>query len=568
MFWYDFALGLIFLSAISALAWFLASYMNWAFHPDTAYARMEEKAMRFLKIRVNDQHWRDYLYALLMLHVIGGLFLFLLLLFQDYLPANPRHFPGLPWHIALHTAASFITNTNLQSYSGEASLSYLCQSLGIGVQQFLSAASGMAVCIAVIRAFQQESMQTIGNFWRDIVRITLLILLPISIVFSLFLIQQGMPQNFNDYVMVQPFTGEASYLLPQGPVASQVAIKMIGSNGGGFFGANAGHPFENPTWMTNWAQLGLILLLPIALIFLLGKMLRQPKQGVSLYAAATILFVINFAVLLHAQWDSPPWMNGLVGSKAPSNSAVYEGQQYNSGVLGSALWSAATTATSNGSSNTAIASQNPLAISVMLLQMHMGEIMYGGVGAGLYTLILFAILSVFIAALMIGRSPEYLSKKIEVFEIKTAVLTLISIPFVIFLSLSFALLYPDTRDLILNPGAAGYTEVLYAFSSAAANNGSSMGGFDMTHWPITVALSLVMIWGRFVPIVGVLAIAGALARKKKLLPSVGTLATDTGTFVFLLCGTIVLLGALTYFPALSLGSVLDYLMLMGYGNVG
>ncbi len=539
--------GFLFIASLSFAAWLFAKYLYQVFADGEWGDRYGKKLTGWLMLPSVEQHWTSYLKSLLVFNAAGVAALLAILFFQDHLPWNPQNFAPMDWNIIIHTAISFITGTNLQAYVPEISLSYFSQSVGLATQHFLSAATGMCGCLIFIRAFARDGVTTIGNFWNDLLRGVFFVLLPISIIAGCIFAAQGMPQNFDAYI------DTGSYSLPQGPVASQSAIKIFGGNGGGFFAANSAHPYENPSLITNYLQLGLILLLPMALIFLLGEMLRKPKEAMVLYAAVTLLFLGNFTVLLFSELY------------AGGSGYVMEGKEQMFGVLGSALWASATTATANGSANMAVASLNPLSIFIMLMQIQLGEVFYGGIGSGFYTLILFALLSVFVAALMIGRSPEYLGKKIEVFEMKATMMALLVYPVLIFTGIGAVMMHPDCKKWILNNGTMGFTEVLYAFSSAAGNNGSAMGGFNMTDPFVSYSLGIVMLLGRFLPMIAVTAIAGHLAAKKRLAPSIATLSTATPTFLFMLCFMILMLGALTYFPALTLGPVADYLALTEKG---
>ncbi|TAH37633.1 MAG: potassium-transporting ATPase subunit A [Alphaproteobacteria bacterium] len=548
MFWYFLILGIIFVFICSVIAWGLAKYMTYVFADDSRPSIVTNKILNSFLISPHEQHWRDYLISLLVFNLFGFIALFAILWFQDLLPWNPRDFGAMNPYLIFHTAASFVTNTNLQAYVPETNLSYFSQSVGLVVQHFLSAATGACVGVALIRGFAREGSITIGNFWSDMVRCVVFILLPVCILTAALFIKQGMPQNLNDYIAAQ------NYLIPQGPVASQTAIKIFGGNGGGFFAANAAHPYENPSLMSNYLQLALILIFPMSFIFLLGNFLKKPQEAMVLYAAVTILFLINFAVVLHGELSSAAWL-----SSGLTENVVYEGKELMPGILGSAMWDVSTTATANGSANMAVASQNSLSIFIMLLQMNLGEVFYGGVGTGFCTLILLALLSVFVGTLMIGRSPEYLSKKIEVFEIKAVMIALLIMPVFLFSGLGLVLLDPDVKTYILNTGPMGFTEIFYAYSSAAANNGSALNGFMMNDSVVLATLGMMMLAGRFLPIVALIIISGHLAAKKKLQPSIATLTTASPTFLFMLCFMIVILGLLTYFPLLTLGPLTDYL---------
>lgn len=548
MFWYFLILGIIFIMTVSVLAWAFAKYLTYIFADEGKPFAAANNILRVLFIPAQEQHWRDYLWSLLVFNAAGFAALFGILWYQELLPWNPQGFAPMNPYLIFHTAASFVTSTNLQAYVPETSLSYFSQSVGLAVQHFLSAATGVCVCLAIIRAFAREGSMTIGNFWNDMLRCVLFVLLPVCVIATALFIKQGMPQNFNDYLDAQ------NYLIPQGPVASQTAIKIFGGNGGGFFVANAAHPYENPSLTSNYVQLALMLIFPMSFIFVIGNFLKKPQEAFTLYAAVTILFLINFATVLHSELSAPGWQ-----AAGLSENYVYEGKEFVPGILGSVLWDVSTTATANGSANMAVSSQNSLSVFIMLLQMNLGEVFYGGVGTGFCTLILLAILSVFVGTLMIGRSPEYLGKKIEVFEIKAVMLALLIMPVFLFGGLGLILLDPDVKTYILNTGPMGFTEIFYAYSSAAANNGSALNGFMMSDSAVLSALGIIMLAGRFLPMVALLVIAGHLAAKKRMQPSIATLTTASPTFLFMLCFMIVILGLLTYFPLLTLGPLADYL---------
>ncbi len=550
MYGMHFIVGMGFLAFVTAIAYLLSRYLAFVFDEKSVVAGMTLSIQRFLRCSNSEQHWLEYAQSLLVFNALGIAALLFILTFQSILPWNPQAFDDVSLIVAWHTAVSFVTNTNLQAYVPENTLSYFSQSFGLVTQHFLSASSGMCVALVLMRAFIKESSQGVGNFYNDMLRCVIFLFLPLATLLAFFLLAQGVPQNWNPYVSIE------GNLLAMGPVASQTAIKILGGNGGGFFSTNAAHPFENPTLLSNYVQIACILILPIASIFLFGRILRRMREAWVLFTAVTIIFVMNFTAVLYTEMQVPPWFPSNV-----TESYVYEGKEYRNGILGSALWSAVTTATSNGSNNVAIASQNPFTIAVMLLQMHLGEMVYGGIGSGFYTLIVFAIISVFMAGLMIGRSAEYLGKKIEHFEIKACILAFLCVPVVIFGGLTVALSYSGISKLTLNPGAMGFSEILYVYSSAAANNGSSLAGFNMVDPVIVFTLSAVMLLGRFLPMICVLALAGRLAGKKRLQATIATLATDNATFVILLLLMILLLGALTYFPVLTLGPLADYFSL-------
>lgn len=496
-------------------------------------------------------NWKKYLGALLIFNVMGLLFLFLVLVTQQWLPLNPEHIEGMNWHTALNTSISYITNTNWQSYSGEVSLSYFSQMVGLTVQNFLSAATGIAVLTALIRGIANKTNEKLGNFWVDMTRITLYILLPLSIILAVLLIGQGVIQNFNSYTEVTTLQGDLQ-MIPQGPTASQIAIKQLGTNGGGFFGANGAHPFENPTPFSNFVQILCILLIPASLTYTYGKMVKSQKQGWAIFAAMFILFCIGLTASLYSE---------LQHSDLWANVSNMEGKETRFGVVGSVLWSTATTAASNGSVNAMHSSLTPLSGLVAMLNMMLGEVIFGGAGAGLYGILMFVFLTVFIAGLMVGRTPEYLGKKIEAFEIKM-VLIVILVPSLVTLLFS-AIASSTTLGLssLSNGGAHGLSEILYAFASAAGNNGSAFAGLEVSTVFYNLLIALGMLIGRFGIIIPILAIAGNLAQKKIIPQTKGTFRTDNLLFVGLLICIIIVVGGLTYFPALSLGPIAEHFLM-------
>ncbi|KGQ11275.1 Potassium-transporting ATPase A chain [Beauveria bassiana D1-5] len=503
--------------------------------------------------------WKRYLMAILAFNVFGLILLFAMLLFQDSLPLNPQHLPGLSWHLALNTAVSFVSNTNWQSYGGESTLSYFSQMVGLTVQNFVSAATGIAVVFALIRGFSRHSTSTLGNAWVDLTRVTLYILLPISLVMALFFISQGSLQNFSAY---QPYTTieGVQHLLPMGPVASQEAIKMLGTNGGGFFNANSSHPFENPTALTNFVQMISIFLIPAALCFAFGEAVGDRRQGRALLWAMTIIFVVCVVVVMWAELQGNPHFTQL----GANSSINMEGKESRFGILNSSLFAVITTAASCGAVNAMHDSFTALGGMVPMWLMQIGEVVFGGVGAGLYGMLLFVLLAVFIAGLMIGRTPEYLGKKIDVPEMKMTSLAILITPALVLLGTALAMMTEAGRSGIANPGIHGFSEVLYAVSSAANNNGSAFAGLS-TNTPFWNMLLAVCMWiGRFGVIIPVMAIAGSLAAKKSQAVSIGTLPTHGPLFIGLLIGTVLLVGALTFIPALALGPVAEHLSLVNF----
>ena len=533
-----------------------------------------------------EQKWQSYALGLLLFNILGVLAVYLLQRTQGGLPLNPQAMVGVSADSAFNTAISFVTNTNWQGYAGESTMSYLTQMLGLAVQNFLSAASGIAVAIALIRGFARKNASTIGNIWADLTRITLYILTPIALVIALLLVGQGVIQNFKPYQEVQTVeavsyqqakldsagnavkdaAGETvmetvtnhSQLLAMGPVASQEAIKMLGTNGGGFFNANSAHPFENPTPLANLLQMLAIFLIPAALCFTFGSMVGDKRQGWTILAAMTILFVIAYGVLVSAE---------LVGNPAFSKMGVdsianLEGKETRFGIVASSLFATITTAASCGAVNAMHASFTPIGGMVPTLLMQLGEVVFGGVGSGLYGMLVFAILTVFIAGLMVGRTPEYLGKKIESFEMKMTALVILVTPLLVLLGTALAVSTTAGRAGIFNPGAHGFSEVLYALSSAANNNGSAFAGLSANTPFYNTLLGIAMWFGRFGIIIPVLAMAGALAAKPRLPVNAGTLPTHGPLFVTLLVGAVLLVGMLNYIPALALGAIVEQLQMV------
>ena len=522
--------------------------------PGTASA--ERLLWRGLGISTQEMDWKQYLLAILTLNLLGLAVLFLMLLGQNLLPLNPQQLPGLSWHLALNTAISFVTNTNWQSYGGETTLSYFSQMAGLTVQNFLSAATGIAVIFALIRAFTRQSMDTLGNAWMDLVRITLWILLPLALLIALLFIQQGALQNLMPY---QPFTSVegVKQLLPMGPVASQEAIKMLGTNGGGFFNANSSHPFENPSALTNMVQMLAIFLIPAALCFAFGDASGDRRQGQMLLWAMSIIFVVCVAVVMSAEVQGNPHLLKF----GTDSSLNMEGKESRFGVLVSSLFAVVTTAASCGAVIAMHDSFTALGGMVPMWLMQIGEVVFGGVGSGLYGMLLFVLLAVFIAGLMIGRTPEYLGKKIDVREMKMTALAILITPTLVLLGTALAMMTETGRSGMLNPGPHGFSEVLYAVSSAANNNGSAFAGLNASTPFWNCLLAFCMFVGRFGVIIPVMAIAGSLVGKKRQPASPGTLPTHGALFVGLLIGTVLLVGALTFIPALALGPVAEHLSL-------
>jgi K+-transporting ATPase ATPase A chain len=511
-----------------------------------------------------EMDWTDYAKALLLFNGLGLIVLFLILLLQGILPLNPRGFPGFPLGLAFNTAVSFVTNTNWQAYSGETTVSYLTQMSGLSVQNFLSAATGMCIAIALIRGFTRHTSQTIGNFWQDMTKSVLYILLPISIIAALLLVSQGVIQNFDPYTnssLLQSFQtpdGQSinDQMLPMGPVASQEAIKEFGTNGGGFFNANSAHPFENPTPLTNFLEILLILLIPFSLTYTFGRFTGNTRQGWALYATIMMLFIIFLGVMYWSEYNGNPLVQ-----KLGVNGSYMEGKEVRFGIGGSVLFAVSTTGTSSGAVNSMHDSLTPIGGMVTMLLILLGEVVPGGVGSGLYTILAFAIIAVFIAGLMIGRTPEYLGKKIEVFEMRMSVLIVLTSGILVLIFVSVALMAYAGISSVLNPGPHGLSEVLYAFASASNNNGSAFAGLNANTLFYNLLTAITMLIGRFVPAVAALAMAGSLSKKKYIPPSIGTLPTHQITFVLWLAVVILIMGALTFFPALSLGPIVEHMIM-------
>lgn len=544
---------------------------------------------------------KRYILSAVIFNAIGFLVLFLMLLLQGILPLNPEHIPGNSWHLAFNTAVSFMTNTNWQAYSGESALSYFSQMMGLTVQNFVSAATGMAVLYAVIRGFTRVKHNGIGNFWVDLTRTVIYILFPIAIAGGILISSQGVVQSFRSYDKVQLLepvaldengeimegavvnkeTGEVTVdgvpveaadivteqVVPLGPAASQIAIKQLGTNGGGFFGLNSTHPFENPTIFSNLIQMLFLLLIPVSLCFTFGRNVKDKRQGTAIFAAMLIMLAAAMAICAVNEHNGTPQLeqDGAVAVDNTDGTAGgnMEGKETRFGIATSVTWATWTTAASNGSVNSMHDSYTPIGGLVPMLLMQLGEVVFGGVGCGLYGMLAFAILAVFIAGLMVGRTPEYLGKKIEPFEMKMAVLCCLATPIVILVGSGVAALLPSTADSLNNAGAHGLSEVLYSYSSGGGNNGSAFAGFNANTPFINVSIGLVMLGARFIPLVTMLLIAGSMAKKKKVAATAGTLSTCNGLFVFLLVFVVLLVGALSFFPALSLGPIAEYFQMIG-----
>ena len=500
----------------------------------------------------NEMSWKAYAIAMLVFNIAGGALLLVMELTQQWLPFNPQHLPNVPFALAFNTAISFTTNTNWQAYSGENTMSYFTQMAGLAVHNFVSAATGIAVAVALVRGLVRKQASGIGNFWADLTRGTLYILLPLSILIAVVLAQQGVVQTFDGYPTATTLEG-ASQQIPLGPVASQIAIKQLGTNGGGFFGQNSAHPFENPTPLSNFVEIFVIFSLGSALVYMFGLMARDRRQGWAIWAAMFALFLAGFATLWWAELQPNP----ALGLTAPS----LEGKEVRFGPFNSALFATVTTDASCGAVNMMHDSLTPLGGLVPFINMMLGEVIFGGVGAGFYGMLMFVLLTVFIAGLMVGRTPEYLGKKIEAREVTWAVIAVLAPAVVTLCGSALTMLYPAALNSLNNGGPHGLSEVVYAFASAAANNGSAFAGINAnTDW-YNYMLAINMFVGRFAIIVPVLAIAGSLAQKKTSPPSSGTFPTNGPVFTVLLISVVLIVGALTFFPVLSLGPVVEHFLM-------
>ncbi len=514
---------------------------------------IENLIYRFSGIRSDEEMTgKKYAFSVMGFSIIGIVFVFLLQVLQKVFPLNPENIEGTSWHLAFNTAVSFVTNTNWQAYAGETTLSYLTQFLGLTVQNFVSAATGIAVVFALIRGFIIKKQKTIGNFWVDLTRITIYVLIPISFVVAILLVSQGVVQNFNPYKEVTSLQGGISQLIPLGPAASQIAIKQLGTNGGGFFGVNSAFPLENPTIISNFIQSILILLIPAALCVSFGKAVKDMKQGTAIYIAMGVLFILALVGVTLSEQFLAPTFNGVISS------GNMEGKEIIHGVGQSALWGTATTAASNGSVNSMHDSFTPLGGMILMFLMQLGEIVFGGVGSGLYGMLAFVILTVFIAGLMVGRTPEYLGKKVEPFDMKMVCLIVLAPPLLTLIGTATAVAMPNAGGWLTNTGAHGFSEILYAFSSMGNNNGSAFGGFTADTVFTNVAGGVIMFLVRFVPMVATIFLAENLAKKKSVATSEGTLSTSNTMFVGLLIGVIFIIAALSFLPALALGPIADY----------
>ncbi|WP_029363862.1 potassium-transporting ATPase subunit KdpA [Herbaspirillum lusitanum] len=570
------------------VGWYIARVMEGKSAVNRIFGGIEHFLYRLCGIRADaGMGWKQYALALLLFNIVGLFVVYSLQRLQMWLPLNPAGMANVSADSSFNTAVSFVTNTNWQGYVGESTMSYLTQMLALSVQNFVSAATGIAVAFALIRGFARHSSKSIGNFWVDMTRASLYVLLPLSVLVAVVLMSQGVIQNFKSYVEVstlettaytvprldpqgQPLKDEkgnplvddmktSKQTLPMGPVASQEAIKMVGTNGGGFFNANSAHPYENPTPLSNFVQMLAILIIPAALCTSFGMLVGDRRQGWAILAAMTLLFIVMALTVMHFEQQSNP---ALAAAHAAQGSGMMEGKETRFGTIASSLFAAITTAASCGAVNAMHDSLSPLGGLVPMLQMQLGEVVYGGVGAGLYGMLIFAVLAVFIAGLMIGRTPEYLGKKIGVFDMKMMSIAILMTPALVLVLTAISVMVESGLAGIANPGAHGFSEILYAFSSAANNNGSAFAGLSANTPYYNVMTGIAMWLGRFGIIVPVLAMAGSLAGKKRLAATSGTLPTHGPLFVALLIGAVILVGALTYVPALALGPVIEHLQMM------
>jgi K+-transporting ATPase ATPase A chain len=554
---------LLFSLLLVAFSYPLAGYLDNVFSGQNFFLKkifgpLERLIYKLLGIHETEEtSWNKYAFDLLAFSAASFGLTFLVLRFQHWLPLNPQNMGELSWHLAFNTATSFLTNTNWQSYGGESTLSYFSQMVGLTFQNFVSAAVGMSACLAVLRGISRKETKNIGNFWVDLVRGNLYILLPLSFVFAIFLMSQGVIQNFLPTVEVTTLEG-GKQLIAQGPVASQVAIKMLGTNGGGFFNANAAHPYENPTGLSNFVQMLSIFLIPSAFVFLLGRMTNHKKHAWSIWAGMFVLFAAGVLVCSHFEAVGNPLFSNL-GLNSVSN---MEGKETRFGTFASCLFATVTTDASCGAVNAMHDSLTPMGGLVTFVNMLLGEVVFGGVGAGLYGMILYIILTVFLAGLMVGRTPEYLGKRIESLEVKLSSLAIILTSFTILLFTALGAVLPQGISSLSNPGAHGFSEIFYAYTSATQNNGSAFGGLNANtpFWNSTLAIAMFV--GRFFMIIPMLAIAGSLAAKKTRPISDASFPVHGALFVTLLIGIIVIVGALTYIPALSLGPVVEQFQML------
>jgi K+-transporting ATPase ATPase A chain len=547
----------LFLLALVTLAPLLGKYMAKVFMDEghiikSVFGWLEKLVYRTTGIdSTEEMNWKSYTYSLLLFNFFGLVLLFILQVLQGYLPLNTENLPNVSWHLAFNTAASFVTNTNWQSYSGENTLSYLVQMAGLTVQNFVSAGTGIAAVIALIRGLTRKTTDKLGSFWVDLTRSVVYVLLPLAIILALVLVSQGVVQTFSHYIHATTLQG-AEQVIPLGPAASQIAIKHLGTNGGGFFNANSAHPFENPTPFTNFLEMFALIFISAGLVFTYGYFVKSKRQAWAIFITMFILFTAGLSISLWSEYSHNMVLNV---------SGNMEGKETRFGIANSVLFSVATTVTSCGAVNSMHDSLSPLSGMVSMFNMMLGEVIFGGIGSGLYGMIIFIILTVFIAGLMVGRTPEFLGKKVEAFEVKMAILAVLAPNVVIKIFSAIACSVPAGLSSLSNAGPHGLSEILYAFSSAAGNNGSAFGGLNANTVFYNLMLASGMIIGRFGIIVPVLAIAGSMAKKKITPVSSGTFNTDNWLFVLLLIGVILIIGGLTFFPPLAFGPIAEHLLM-------
>ena len=560
----------IYIAAIVVITKYLGAYLVRVLDPDgKTFLDKLMKPLERLTYRLfgidphKEQNWKQYTVAMLLFSAVSLFFTYIILRIQQWLPLNPQGLPNLSPHLAFNTAVSFTTNTNWQSYAGEATMSYLSQMVALVIHNFVSAATGIALAAALVRGIARHTATTIGNFWTDLTRTTYYLLLPIAFVFAVVLIAQGIPQNFHPYTtanVVQPTSAASTQSIPQGPIASQEAIKMIGTNGGGYLNANSATPYENPNGLSNFLEMLGIIGISSALTYYYGRMVKNQKHGWAIWAAMLAVFLVGFFVAYHYEQAGNPIHQQLGVAAQDGN---MEGKEVRFGIFNSSLFATLTTDASNGGVNSMHDSFTPLGGMIPMWLMQLGEVIYGGVGSGLYGMIMFAIVAVFVSGLMIGRTPEYLGKKIEAYEMKMAAIAILIPPLVVLVGTAVAVLVDAGKSSVANPGAHGFSEILYAFSSAGNNNGSAFAGLSANTPFYNTALGLVMLFSRYWLAVPVLAIAGSLAAKKIVPFGAGSLPTHTPLFVALLIGTVLIVGALAFFPVLALGPVVEQLQMMG-----
>lgn len=549
-------ISIVYMLVLIATIPVLGSYMYRVFSKGTV-GRIEGSIYRILGMDPHvEQSWRAYARSVLWFSALSLLVLYLLLRFQGSLPLNPERLPGVDPYVSFNTSASFTSNTNWQAYGGEFSLSYLVQMLGLTVQNFVTPAVGLAVLVALIRGFTRKRTDRIGNFWVDMTRGIVYVLLPLSIIWAAVLMWQGVPQNLGGYTEVRGIQG-FTQLIAQGPAASQIAIKQLGTNGGGFFNINSAHPFENPTPLSNFVQVLAILMIPAACVYMFGRMVDDRRQGLAILGAMFVLFAGGLALTLSSESYASAAMQR---SGVPVGAPNLEGKEQRLGAEESALWATATTAASNGSVNSMHDSFNPTGAAAPIFNMAIGEVVFGGVGSGLYGMLFYVILAVFIGGLMVGRTPEYLGKKIGAREVKIALLAIL-IPFLLVLgAAAVSVVAPFTLEGRNNAGPHGFSEILYAWSSMGNNNGSAFAGLTAINWFYSVGGGVVMLVARFVPLAAALALAGSVVEQGKVPETSGTLRTGTPLFAGLLTGVVVIIGGLTFFPALTIGPIVEQLL--------